>query len=194
MLEISGFTKVVVDLIGSPIIALSIGVLIAVYGLARKQSKKEISNAMEKGFQSVGFIILVTGAGGSLGYVVRDAGIGNALGETVLALSIPPVIIPFVLAALMRISLGSATVALLTAATLTSPLLAQTGLDPVVAAMSACAGGVSFSYFNDSGFWLFNGLYGLKDIKDQVLAKFVVSMIGSFSSLAAVIIMNFIFF
>lgn len=67
----------------------------------------------------------------------------------------------------MRIALGSATVALTTAATLTAPLLGQLGISPVLVAMSTCAGGVAFSYFNDSGFWVFNGLYGLEDIKDQ---------------------------
>ena len=133
---------------------------------------------------------VAAGAGGALGYVVRDAGIGNALGEAVLHVGIPGILIPFVIAALMRISLGSATVALITAATLTAPLVPQLGLNPSLVAMSTCAGAVSFSYFNDSGFWVFNGLYGLKEVKDQVMAKTMVSFIGSFAALALVLVFN----
>ena len=54
--------------------------------------------------------------------------------------------------------------------------------------MSTCAGGVAFSYFNDSGFWVFNGLYGLEDIKDQFWAKTMISFVGSGSALALVLI------
>ncbi|STZ76397.1 GntP family permease [Bergeriella denitrificans] len=184
--EFANFLKMV----GHPIIALIIGLLIAIYTLGRRFSKKELSRSIEEGVQSTGMILFITGAGGALGYVVRDAGIGNALGETVLNLGIPGILIPFVIAALMRISLGSATVALITAATLTAPLVPQLGLDPTLVAMSTCAGAVSFSYFNDSGFWVFNGLYGLTEVKDQFMAKTTVSFIGAFSALSMVLIFN----
>lgn len=182
----AGFLKVV----GHPIIALIIGLLIALYGLGRRLSKEETNKAIEDGVKSTGMILFITGAGGALGYVVRDAGIGNALGEAVLTVGIPGILIPFVIAALMRIALGSATVALITAATLAAPLVPQLGLNPTLVAMSTCAGAVSFSYFNDSGFWVFNGLYGLKEVKDQFMAKTMVSFIGAFSCLALVLIFN----
>ncbi|ATD65175.1 GntP family permease [Neisseria weixii] len=177
-------------MIGHPVIALIVGLLIALYGLGRGLTAKESADAIEDGVKSTGMILFITGAGGALGYVVRDAGIGNALGEAVLNIGIPGILIPFVIAALMRISLGSATVALITAATLTAPLVPQLGLNPVLVAMSTCAGAVSFSYFNDSGFWVFNGLYGLKDVKDQFMAKTMVSFIGAFSALALVLIVD----
>ena len=179
-----------VKMVGHPIIALIIGLLIALYGLGRRFSKKELNASIEEGVKSTGMILFITGAGGALGYVVRDAGIGNALGEAVLHVGIPGILIPFVIAALMRISLGSATVALITAATLTAPLVPQLGLNPSLVAMSTCAGAVSFSYFNDSGFWVFNGLYGLKEVKDQFMAKTMVSFIGSFAALALVLVFN----
>ncbi len=175
---------------GHPVIALIIGLLIALYGLGARLTKEETNKSIEDGVKSTGMILFITGAGGALGYVVRDAGIGNALGEAVLTIGIPGILIPFVIAALMRISLGSATVALITAATLTAPLVPQLGLNPTLVAMSTCAGAVSFSYFNDSGFWVFNGLYGLKEVKDQFMAKTVVSFIGAFSALALVLVFN----
>ena len=177
-----------VELFGSPITALIIGTLISIYGLGAKMSKKEVHDAMAEAIQSTGMIMLITGAGGSLGFVVRESGIGNALGNAVIYIGIPGLLIPFIIAALMRIALGSATVALTTAATLTAPLLAQLGISPVLAAMSTCAGGVAFSYFNDSGFWVFNGLYGLEDIKDQFWAKTMISFVGSGAALAVVLI------
>lgn len=185
---LKGSYMTVVELFGSPITALIIGTLISIYGLGAKMSKKEVHDAMAEAIQSTGMIMLITGAGGSLGFVVRESGIGNALGNAVLYIGIPGLLIPFIIAALMRIALGSATVALTTAATLTAPLLAQLGISPVLAAMSTCAGGVAFSYFNDSGFWVFNGLYGLEDIKDQFWAKTMISFVGSGAALAVVLI------
>ena len=183
-----GLAFEIISFIGNPIVALIIGTLISVYGLGSKMTKKEVHDAMAKAVESTGMIMLITGAGGSLGKVVSDSGVGDALGELVLKIGIPGLLIPFVIAALMRIALGSATVALTTAATLTAPLLAKLGINPVLVAMSTCAGGVAFSYFNDSGFWVFNGLYGLEDIKDQFWAKTMISFVGSGSALALVLI------
>ncbi|RRD37675.1 TRAP transporter large permease subunit [Fusobacterium nucleatum] len=183
-----GIAFEIISFIGNPIIALIIGTLISVYGLGKKMTRKEVHEAMAKAVESTGMIMLITGAGGSLGKVVSDSGVGDALGELVIKIGIPGLLIPFVVAALMRIALGSATVALTTAATLTAPLLIKLGINPVLVAMSTCAGGVAFSYFNDSGFWVFNGLYGLEDIKDQFWAKTMISFVGSGSALALVLI------
>lgn len=189
-LKMEGAFADLVKMVGHPVIALIIGLLIALYGLGKRLTKQEINTSIEDGVKSTGMILFITGAGGALGFVVRDAGIGEALGKAVLDVGIPGILIPFVIAALMRISLGSATVALITAATLTAPLVPQLGLNPTMVAMSTCAGAVSFSYFNDSGFWVFNGLYGLKEVKDQFMAKTMVSFVGAFSTLALVLIIN----
>lgn len=92
---------------------------------------------------------------------------------------IPAVLIPFIIAALMRIALGSATVAITTAASLTAPLMSVLSISPLLMALSCCVGAISFSYFNDSGFWVFNGMFGLTELKDQVKCKTAVSMIMS---------------
>ena len=178
---------------GHPIVALIIGTLLSAYGLGKNMSRQEVLDYMEEGIKATGMIMLITGAGGALGNVVRVSGIGDALGEAILGTPIPVILIPFIIAALMRIALGSATVALTTAATLTAPLVMQLGMSPILAAMSTCAGGVAFSYFNDSGYWVFNGLYGLSDIKDQFWAKTMISFIGSGVSLLAVFAASFFF-
>lgn len=189
---IKGTITSVTGFMGHPIVALIIGTLLSIYGLGKRMTRKEVNDAMSEAIESTGMIMLITGAGGSLGFIVRDSGIGNALGEVVLNAGIPGLLIPFIIACLMRIALGSATVALTTAATLTAPLLTQLGINPVLAAMSTCAGGVAFSYFNDSGFWVFNGLYGLSDIKDQFWAKTMISFVGAGGALLMVLIASVI--
>lgn len=166
-----------VDLIGSPIVALGIGTLLAIYGLARKKPTKEVLKYMDEAIKSTGIIMLITGAGGSLGQIIKDSGIGDALGELVVKSPLPAVLIPFVIAALMRIALGSATVAITTAANLSAPLLAVLNVSPLLMALSCCVGAISFSYFNDSGFWVWNGMFGVSELKDQLRCKTAVSMI-----------------
>lgn len=165
------------ELVGSPIVALGIGTLLAIYGLMAKAPTKEVLKVMDTAIKDTGIIMLITGAGGSLGNVIKVSGIGDALGELVLNFPIPAVLIPFIIAALMRIALGSATVAITTAASLSAPIALQLGVSPLLLAQACCVGAISFSYFNDSGFWVWNGMFGVSELKDQVRCKTAVSMI-----------------
>ncbi len=166
-----------VALFGSPIVALMIGTLIAIYGLVPNRDTKEVLKMMDGGIKDTGIIMLITGIGGSLGYVVRASGIGNVLGEMVVTWPVPAVLIPFCIAALMRICLGSATVAIVTSASLTMPLMNQLTISPLLMALSCCVGAISFGYFTDSGFWVWNGMFGVSDLKEQLQCKTAVSMI-----------------
>lgn len=163
--------------IGSPIVALSIGTLIAIYGLMAKELTKEVLHVMDDAIKSTGIIMLITGAGGSLGNVIKVSGVGDALGEVVMKMPLPAILIPFIIAALMRIALGSATVAITTAASLSASLMGAISVSPLLMAVSCCVGAISFSYFNDSGFWVWNGMFGVTELKDQVRCKTAVSMI-----------------
>ncbi len=166
-----------VALFGSPIVALMIGTLIAIYGLVPNRDTKKVLKMMDGGIKDTGIIMLITGIGGSLGYVVRASGIGNVLGEMVVTWPVPAVLIPFCIAALMRICLGSATVAIVTSASLTMPLMNQLTISPLLMALSCCVGAISFGYFTDSGFWVWNGMFGVSDLKEQLQCKTAVSMI-----------------
>ena len=181
----------VVDFFGSPIVALGIGTLLAIYGLVKKEDNKKVLAMMDNAIKDTGIIMLITGAGGSLGNVVKVSGIGTALGEMVTSWPIPAVLIPFIIAALMRIALGSATVAITTAASLTAPLMSVLSISPLLMALSCCVGAISFSYFNDSGFWVFNGMFGLTELKDQVRCKTAVSMIMSGVGVVELLIAQF---
>lgn len=163
--------------LGSPIVALSIGTLIAIYGLMAKDPTKEVLHVMDDAIKSTGIIMLITGAGGSLGNVIKVSGVGDALGEVVMKMPFPAILLPFIIAALMRIALGSATVAITTAASLSASLIGAISVSPLLMAVSCCVGAISFSYFNDSGFWVWNGMFGVTELKDQVRCKTAISLI-----------------
>ncbi|MBR4211325.1 MAG: GntP family permease, partial [Oscillibacter sp.] len=140
----AGFSNQILTFLGAPIVALGIGTLLAIYGLMGKADTKEVLKIMDDAIKDTGIIMLITGAGGSLGNVISVSGIGNALGELVLSWPIPAVIIPFIIAAMMRIALGSATVAITTAASLSAPIAAQLGISPLLLALACCVGAISF--------------------------------------------------
>lgn len=185
-----GIANTVICLFGEPIVALAIGTVIAIYGLAGKVEKKKVINIMDTAIKDTGLIMLITGAGGSLGNVIKVSGIGSVLGEAVVGLPIPAILIPFVIAALMRIALGSATVAITTAASLTAPLMASISVSPLLLAMSCCIGAISFSYFNDSGFWVFNGMFGVHELKDQIKCKTAVSLIMAVVGMVVLLVLQ----
>jgi gluconate:H+ symporter, GntP family len=155
--------------IGAPVVALLIGVLLAIYTLTPAGTPRiEVRRWLAESAGAAGFIILITGAGGALGNVLRQSGVGDELAQAVSDLAVPAFIIPFLISTLVRLAQGSGTVAMITAASLTAPLLGGLQLDPVVAALGACIGSIFFSYFNDSYFWVvtrFTGLEGTAALK-----------------------------
>ncbi|MCI9125035.1 MAG: GntP family permease [Eubacterium sp.] len=177
ILDLAGTSIPVLAFLGAPIVALSIGTLIAIYGLMAKDDTKEVLKIMDDAIKSTGIIMLITGAGGSLGNVIKVSGVGTALGEVVMKMPLPAILIPFIIAALMRIALGSATVAITTAASLSASLMGAISVSPLLMAVSCCVGVISFSYFNDSGFWVWNGMFGVTELKDQIRCKTAISLI-----------------
>lgn len=187
----SGFTNMV-QFLGSPIIAVGIGLVIAIYGLAGKLSKEDVINEMEKGIKSAGIIILVTGGGGALGMVLRDSGTGDYIAKSIAGSHMPVVLIPFIIASLVRLIQGSGTVAMITAASITAPIVAASNVNPILAALGACMGSLLFSYFNDSYFWVVNRSLGIKDAKEQIKVWSVTTTIAWAVGLVELILLSFI--
>lgn len=187
----SGFTNMV-QFLGSPIIAVGIGLVIAIYGLAGKLNKEEVINEMEKGIKSAGIIILVTGGGGALGMVLRDSGTGDYIAKSIAGSHMPVVLIPFIIASLVRLIQGSGTVAMITAASITAPIVAASNVNPILAALGACMGSLLFSYFNDSYFWVVNRSLGIKDAKEQIRVWSVTTTIAWAVGLVELILLSFI--
>lgn len=183
-----------INFVGSPVIALAISVLLAVYTLVPRMDKHTTAERLEEGLQSAGIILLVTGAGGALGAILRDSGAGQQLAEQVANLPISPILIPFIVATLVRLIQGSGTVAMITAASISAPILAQIpGINMLLAAQAATMGSLFFGYFNDSLFWVVNRMMGVSDVKQQMVVWSVPTTIAWAIGDTGVALINLLF-
>ncbi|MBC5995421.1 GntP family permease [Romboutsia ilealis] len=181
-----------INFLGAPVIAVGIGLIIAIYGLGKEQNKKEITTTMEKGIKSAGVIMLVTGAGGALGMIIRDSGAGDYIAGLIASTPLPAVVIPFAIASIVRLIQGSGTVAMTTAASVTAPMMATLGLSPELAVLSACIGSLVFSHFNDSYFWVVNRTLGVTEVKEQIRVYSIASTIVWAVGFIELLILNII--
>ena len=173
----SGF-MMVFQFLGSPIVAVGIGLVLAIFTLGRSLTREEAIKEMEKGMASAGIIMLVTGGGGALGQIIKDSGLGTYMAETLAGTAVPIVILPFLIATAMRFIQGSGTVAMTTAASISAPIILAAGVNPILGAMACCVGSLFFSYFNDSYFWVVNRTLGVGEVKDQILTYSITSTIA----------------
>jgi gluconate:H+ symporter, GntP family len=192
-MKLKGTGADIFNFLGSPVIAVGIGLIVAIYGLSGKASREETINVMERGIKSAGIIILVTGGGGALGMVLRDSGAGDYIAKLIAQTSIPAILLPFIIASLVRLIQGSGTVAMITAASITAPMLAKLNVTPVFAALAACIGSLLFSYFNDSYYWVVNRMLGIKEAKEQIKVWSYTTTIVWAVGLVELLIVNAIF-
>jgi gluconate:H+ symporter, GntP family len=154
--------------IGQTPVALIIALLVAVYTLAiRRHSREEVETILNDSLGPICAIILITGAGGMFGGVLRYSGIGEALSDSLGELGLPLIVSAFVIATILRVAQGSATVALTTTAGLLSAGVAEadpSSLQLVALVLAIAAGATVLSHVNDSGFWLVSKFFGM-DVK-----------------------------
>lgn len=178
------------ELLGHPFTALILANLLAWYFLGIKKgiSRKELQEISGKSLAPAGIIILITGAGGVFKQVLVDTGAGTLLARSLSDMGFPILLFAFVMAALIRVIQGSATVAMITAAGLVSPVLGEQ-MPPLQLAciVIAVASGASiFSHLNDSGFWLVSQYLGLNEkqtFRSWTLMTTLLAFTGLFSVL-----------
>lgn len=178
--------------LGKPIIAVSLGLIAAIYLLTSRLNRLETLERMEEGIQTAGVILLVTGAGGAFGFVLRESGAGDFIANKIADLPLPAVLIPFLIATIVRLIQGSGTVAMITAASISAPILVSMDVNMALAAQAAAMGALIFSYFNDSLFWVVNRMLGIKEVKEQILVWSVPTTICWFVGLITLLIANVI--
>lgn len=178
----------VASFLGDKNIALLIGSVVA-FALLHGYFEKSFSDVVIEAADSAGLILLITGAGGAFGSVINASGIGDFLVATMSNLSIPAVVLGFVLSALLRVSQGSTTVALVTTSSILGPAIAATGASPVLVGLAICAGGVGLSLPNDSGFWVLSRFGGIS-VKDTLNSWTIGGTLAGFSAFAVVLILN----
>ena len=157
----------ILTFIGHPFTALIIATLMAILlCLKRNISRQSILDLSTKALGPAGIIILVTGAGGVLKQILVDSGIGVTLAKSISESSIPIIILAWTLAALVRITQGSATVAMITAAGIMAPILPVFNLNQPESALIVIAiasGATILSHVNDSGFWIVSKYLGMNE-------------------------------
>ena len=173
----TGIMEVLIFL-GQPIIAVGLGLVLAIFTLGRVLDRHTALTEMEKGMESAGIIMLVTGGGGALGQIIKDSGLGTYMAEGLAQTAIPIIVLPLIISTLMRFIQGSGTVAMTTAASISAPIIIAAGVNPTLGAIACCVGSLFFGYFNDSYFWVVNRTLGVKEAKDQLITWSVTSTIA----------------
>ena len=185
----TGIMEILIFL-GQPIVAVGIGLLVAIFTLGRKLDRHTCLSEMEKGMMSAGIIMLVTGGGGALGQIIKDSGLGNFMAEGLAQTAIPIVVLPLIISTLMRFIQGSGTVAMTTAASISAPIIIASGASPLLGAIACCVGSLFFGYFNDSYFWVVNRTLGVSEAKDQLRVWSVTSTIAWAVGVVEVLVLN----
>lgn len=177
-----GKSSDIVDVIGDPICAVLIGLLIAVYGLTRGKERKEVVTILEDSLSDAGLIIMITGAGGALGTILRVTGIGDHVALLISKSGFPALLVPIIMGALLKLAQGSGTVAMITTAGIVAPMCATLGLNPLLGCLAVCIGPMCASYFNDSFFWVvtkFSGMSVETGIKSWTTLTGVAALVGT---------------
>ena len=176
----------ILEFLGTPVIALLLSTICAMLflGLPAGFSVKEITNVMTNSLHSCGNIILLISGGGMLRFILQNSGIGELFGNFVGALPLPMVLVAFLVAAVVRISVGSATVSMTMAAGIIAsmPMVADLSqLQLATLTIAIASGGTAFSHVNDSGFWLSKSLFEVDEktnFKTWTVMETIVGLVG----------------
>ena len=181
----------VIIALGDPVIALLIAVLYAVcsLGLLHGKKIKDIMASLADAVKQISMILLIIGGAGGLKQVLTDSGTSDRITESLLALHVHPLLAAWSISAIIRVALGSSTVAGLTTAGVIAPLIVKSGVDPSLMVLATGAGSLVFSHVNDPGFWMFKEYFNLS-LKDTLKTWSVMETIVAVIGLIGVFIIN----
>jgi gluconate transporter len=177
---------------GDPVIAFLISVLLTLLVLSGKNEMR-IETLMKSAADAVGgvaLIIMIIAAGGVFKQVLVDSGIGDNIRDLSIQLNLPPLVLGWLAAAFLRVTLGSATVAGLTAAGIVAPIVAKGGVSPELMVLAVGSGSLMFSHVNDTGFWMFKEYFNIT-VKETFLSWTVMETIISILGLCGVLLIQF---
>ncbi|HET6703888.1 gluconate:H+ symporter [Amycolatopsis sp.] len=156
-----------VAFLGSAPIALLLTLLLAiwVFGPRIGRSLEEVGGSCASAAKAMAMILLVIGAGGAFKNVLVEGGISDYIKEVTHSWPISPLVLAWLVAVILRVALGSATVAVVTASGVVLPLVAGTGISPEMMVLAVSCGSIAFSHVNDPGFWLFKEYFNLSVVE-----------------------------
>lgn len=180
-----------IGLLAEPYFGMLISVLFAAYmlGIRRGLNMKNVSKSMEEAFKGVSVILLIIAGAGVFKEIMTASGVSTFIAESLKGVDISPLLLSWGIAAIIRVCVGSATVAGLTTVGILSPLLATSDVSPELLVLSIGSGSLMFSHLNDGGFWLFKEYFNLS-IKDTLLTWSVMETIVSVMGLLGVLVLN----
>ena len=180
-----------ITFIGNPVIALLLTLLLGTYtlGIARGSNMDQLMKIFGEAVSGITMVLLIISGAGALKQILIDSGASEYIGGLLQISSMSPLIIAWIIATLIRFSVGSATVAGLTTAGIVLPLVQSTGVNPELMVLSIGAGSLMLSHVNDSGFWLFKEYFNLS-IKETLLTWTVMETSIGISGLMGVLILN----
>lgn len=180
-----------IAVIGDPNIAMLLSVLAAIWllGLRRGQTMKQIAKSMENAFKDVAPVMLIIAGAGVFMQVIKDGEINTYIGEALRHLPVSPLVLGWLIAAVIRVCVGSATVAGLTTVGILLPLIQNQAVHPELMVLSIGAGSLMFSHVNDGGFWLFKEYFNLS-LKQTFATWSVMETIVSVCGLLGVLVLQ----
>ncbi len=193
VISISPALQPVVTFFADPSIVMLISLVVATFSLGIKQGKniKSIMSVYADSVKDIAMILLIIGSAGSLKQVLIDSGVSSQIASQLNGININPLVLAWMIAAIIRVCVGSATVAGLTTAGIISPLLLQSDVNPNLMVLSIGAGSLFCSHVNDSGFWLFKEYFNLS-IKDTIRTWTAMESIVAVVGLGGVLVLNLI--
>jgi GntP family gluconate:H+ symporter len=181
--------------LGTPLVALLVGALVAIplLGLSVGMDRRKIGSTIDASLPPIASTLLVIAAGGGFKQVLIDAKVGDLVGQQAAVLSLSPLVLGWLIAVLIRLATGSATVATITAAGIVAPLAGDLSANHLaLLALAVGAGSLFFSHVNDVGFWLVKQYFGLtvgQTLKSWSVMETVISVCG----LGGVLLLSLVF-
>jgi gluconate:H+ symporter, GntP family len=191
--EAAGATSPVISFVGDPALALFVG-LLGAYALSRRTLGGELTGeALSKGFNTTGQILLVTGVGGSLGAVIEETNLDKVLGGLFSAEAGTPVIVSILLAwfiaAVLHLAIGSISVAAITAAGILGPIMGELDVPAAIMGLAIGAGALFALQVNSNFFWMFQTLLGVST-RGALKALTFVTGLASVVSLPLILLLS----
>ena len=168
-----------------------LSVLVGIYtlGLARGRNMKEIMDSLASSISSITMVLLIIAGAGALKQILVDSGVSDYIGELLKESSISPLLLAWIIATILRVCIGSATVAGLTAAGIVLPLISGSGVSPELMVLAIGSGSLMLSHVNDGGFWLFKEYFNLS-VKETLSTWTVMETMVGLIGITGVLILN----
>lgn len=181
----------VISALGNPALAMLLSVIAGIYflGVRTGRNMKQVMGYVTSAIASIAVVLLIIAGAGAFKEVMVSTNISDALGQALGSLGLSPILLAWLVAAIIRVSVGSATVAALTAASIMAPMIETITVAPELLVLATGAGSITFSHINDGGFWLFKEYFNVS-IKETLMSWTLMETIVSIVGLIVVLLLN----